>query len=179
MKEKNIGDEVWWAKCETKLVIKKCPICFGKLQVKLTLGDDTEVKTPCEYCHLGFSDPRGYVEEYELVSGVQKVVIDAKEMIENESSRTVKYRYLNYIIDDSNSFDTEQEAQERVLEKIQENEDAERERQRHKKQNIKNHFSWTIGYHKRNIRKLKEELEYHERKILETKNSTPQRGAIR
>lgn len=163
MKEFNIGDKVWWAKVETKQVTKICPVCFGHLNVIVILGDGTQVKTPCDYCGKGFEGPRGFVNEYEWVNGVELVTIDGKEVSESNGKRDVEYRLGNYCLYTTDIFEEKHKAILRVTEKIKEHELEEIKRDAWKKDNKVKSFSWSVGYYRREIKRKKEEIERYEK----------------
>lgn len=171
MKEYNIGDKVWWATCGQREVTIPCPVCFGKLRVTLILGNGEQVKTECEYCTRGLESAKGYTHEYQRFSEVKEVVITGKEVRENENGRNVEYRYLNYCLDDKNTFITKEEAETAVKAMILEYENCEVERMNYKKKSNQSHYSWSVGYHRRRLKDAQREIDYHSRKISESQLS--------
>lgn len=171
MKEKNIGDKVWWATCGIKSIKKDCPICFRKRQVTLILGNGEQVTTSCDYCVRGFSEPYGTVEEYERVSGVKEIEITGKEVRETNDDRSIEYRYSdgihNYCLYVTDIFETQEEAEKRVQEMIKEYEDSEVERLAYKKKSNQTHYSWSVGYHKKQIKDAQSRIDFSKRKIEE------------
>lgn len=165
MKEKNIGEKVWWATCENKQVRIDCPICFGKKEVTLILGNEQHIKTDCDYCVSGFEPPKGFTMEYQRVSGVQEVAITGKEVVENEQGRKVEYRYQNYILDNQNCFLTKEEAENRVSELIKEYEQYEADRNIHRIKSNQSKYSWKIGYYKKKLKDAQREIEIYSKKI--------------
>lgn len=116
-KEYNVGDKMWWAKYERQEVKKTCPICFGKMRVRVILGDDSQIETDCTYCERGYKK-YGYITEYEYVSAVEQVEITHKEVNEDENGRNIEYRYGEWRLTLDNAFDTKEEAEEKLKEKI-------------------------------------------------------------
>jgi hypothetical protein len=167
--EKKIGDKVWWATYENKPIIITCPICFGQKEVTLILGNGEHIKTDCNYCVSGFEPPKGYTTEYQLISGVREIQITGKEVQENEQGRRVEYRFENYCLDDSNTFETKEEAENRVGELIKEYEDNELKRNEHKKRSNQTKLSWSVGYYKRQLKDAQKNIDFYSRKIIELK----------
>lgn len=168
MKEEyKIGDKVWWASCENKQVEIGCPICFGKKEVVLILGNGQHVKTDCDYCVSGFESPKGFTTEYQRVSGVKEVAITGKEIIENEEGRKIEYRYQNYILDNQNTFSTKEEAENRVNQLIEEHEQYEADRNIHRIRKNQSKHSWKIGYYKKRLKEAQREIELYSKKITD------------
>jgi len=126
-KEYNVGDKVWWAKYQRQEVKKTCPICFGKMRVRVILGDESQIETDCTFCERGFQK-YGWISEYEYVSAVEQVEITHKEVNEGTNGRNVEYRYGSYCLTLDNAFDTKEQAETALLKKIEkaEQEDLER-----------------------------------------------------
>ena len=173
MREKNIGEKVWWATCENKQVEIDCPICFGKKEVILILGNEQQIKTNCDYCVSGFEPPKGFTIEYQRVSGVREVAITGKEIVENEQGRKVEYSYQNYILDDQNAFSTKEEAENRVSELIKEYEQYEADRNIHKIKSNQTKYSWKIGYYKKQLKDAQRNIEIYSNKITQLTNDKP------
>jgi hypothetical protein len=150
--EKNIGDKVWWATCENKTVEIDCPVCFGKKEVTLILGNGEQVKTDCDYCGRGFEPAKGYTQEYQMVSGVKEIEITGKEIKENAEGRHVEYRYQNYCLDNFNIFETKEMAENRVKELIKEYDADELSRIAYKKKSNQTLFLYFYVHPLRNVK---------------------------
>lgn len=164
MEEYNVGDKVWWAKYERREVQKTCPICFGKLRVRVILGDESQIETDCTYCERGFTQ-YGYVTEYEYVSAVELVQITSKEVYEGANGRKVDYRHNHYCLDEKNSFRTKEEAEARLAEIIIETQKADLERVEYSKDRNPRKYSWHVGYYQRKKKEALREIEYADKKI--------------
>lgn len=164
MKEYNVGDKVWWSKYERQEVKKTCPICFGKLRVRLILGDDSQVETDCTYCERGFHQ-YGYVVEYEYVSAVELVEIDAKEVNEDGNGRQIEYRYNHYCLDDKNTFNTKEEAEKALREIIAKAQKSDLERVEYGKDKNPRKYSWHVGYYQRRKKDALRNIEFADKKI--------------
>ena len=168
-KKYNVGDKVWWADCGTRQVRKDCPVCFGRLEVTLLLGNGEAVILPCDYCGKGFDGPRGYTVEYEYVAEPKEIFIREVRTVDrgaeatHEYFTTEGYPSYNYILYIDDIFDTEQEARERCRERIRKYEEEQFNQiecikaQKHKS------FSWNAGYHMREVKRAKRQVEYHEK----------------
>ena len=168
-KEYNVGDKVWWAKYECQEVKKPCPICFGKMRVKVILGDKNQIETDCTYCERGFQT-YGYITEYEYVSVVEQVGITHKEVNEDEKGRNVKYRYGNWCLTLDNAFDTKEEAEEKLKEKIAKAKQEDLEKTEYLKNKNLRKYSWDVGYYQRQKRDALKTIERCDRKITYFKN---------
>ena len=70
-----IGDTMWAVEHSPKQIKVPCPVCAGKRQVELILGDGEHVWTDCDGCGLGYERARGFVEEYVWTPGARRFVI--------------------------------------------------------------------------------------------------------
>ena len=166
MKEYNVGDKVWWATGGTREVKHTCPVCFGKLQVTVILGNDEALQTPCDYCGKGYERARGYVTEYEYTTDVKQIVISGKEVRETQEGRNVEYRHGSFILRDGIMAETKEEAEVKRKEIVDKHHKEEMERlQRGKDNNVKT-YSWHVGYHQRQLKKAEKDVEYHSKKIV-------------
>lgn len=165
-KEFNVGDSVYWAKAETRLVHKPCPVCFGKRRVTVILGNDEQVSVECDYCGKGWENARGYVESYDWVPGVQQITLDKKTVEEVNGERNVEYRYGGYVLRDEDIFSTTTEANDRIKEKIIERDRAEAEKIERTKDDKTKSFGWLVGYHRREKKRAEQQVEYHGKKVI-------------
>lgn len=164
MKEFNVGDKVWWAKYQVESVKKTCPICDGKLRVTLILGNGDQVETDCTYCERGF-EQYGWVEEYEYVSAIEQVVITKKEVEEDASGRHVEYRFGSYCLTLDNAFETKEEAEKKLEEKIEKAEKDDLKRLEYGKNNNPRKYSWNVGYYQRQKKDALKTIERCDKKI--------------
>ena len=163
MSQYNVGDKVWWARCDRRELKQPCPVCFGKREVILILGNDDRVTLPCDYCGHGYEAPSGTVSDWEWTAQPELITItrvDTRVSLEGEDH---DYFYGNYRMDDSVIFDTEEEARKRCGEIAHEREVAQATRADLVKKDKQKTFSWNAGYHLRNAKKCREEAEWHDR----------------
>ena len=179
MKQYNVGDKVWWAKCGTEEVKNTCPVCYGKLAVKLTLGNDEEVIIDCDYCGHGIDRPKGYVIDYEYIAEPTQVSITSVRSETGCQGEKREYNVGHYHLDYKDIFDTLAEASERcaviVAQKTEDDLKA-----RHVKKSQYKSYSWNAGYHLRCIKESERQLAYHNQMVKvcherakEAKNATP------
>jgi hypothetical protein len=171
MKEYNVGDVVWWAKCEANKNIREvCPICLGKQVVGIILGSGEQVEVECDFCGKGYERARGYVNDrYEWTSAVKQIILDRKEVNETSEGRKIEYRYENWSIQENRIFSTKEEAEVCVVEMVAEHERDEALNMERKKEYANKSYAWHVGYHRRCATKAKKDLEYHESKVIAMK----------
>lgn len=167
MKKYNIDDVVWYAFVGNRQVQKTCDICYGKLKVNLILGNGTIVELPCNYCGTSYESPRGYITTYEFVAEPKQVKISNINIEQTKTSEKITY-YTDYgtIVNNNYIFDTKEEAEIRCNEIIKQEEIDEFAKTEHLKFNNNKSFSWNAGYHLKEVKKHKQQLEYHERKAI-------------
>jgi hypothetical protein len=177
MKEYRVGDIVWVAEC-APYVEKRvlCPVCFGKKEVTLILGNGDSVILPCGNCQAGYDQPTGYVTIHEPVVRASQKRIDRVEIIETEEGQVREYGAELFAsgcgttyqaLDNNKIFDTEVEA----LRKAQH--DAEEiSKNQNPKAKLDKSYSWNAGYHMRHAKRLREEIEYHEKQAILCKSRT-------
>ena len=177
MKEYNVGDKVWFAKYQRQEVQVTCPICFGKMKVRLILGDDSEVETECTYCERGFQK-YGYVIEYDYVSDVELVEITGKEVREYNGERTVEYRHGNYCLTPDNCFDSKEEAGIELAKKIELVQSEELNRLKRNKDGNPKRYSWHVGYYQRQIHDAEKNIEIYSKKVKHFKSKVKEEKVI-
>jgi len=166
MKEFKTGDRVFWATYENREVKEDCPVCFGKKEVFVILGNDEKVKTECDYCNVGFSGARGFVEVYKFIPSVSEIIIEGKEINENSEGRFIEYRYKNYCLrSNENIFKTKKEAEIKVSEMIKERIEKEENSFERRKNGQIMKLTWSVGYHQRNIREAEKQIKHHSSKV--------------
>jgi hypothetical protein len=163
-KEFSVGDKVWWAKYQRENVKETCPICDGKLRVTVILGNGNHIETDCTYCEKGFQ-PCGWITEYEYVSDVKQVEITHKEVNEGANGRSVEYMYGCYCLTLDNAFETREEAEEKLKEKIAKAKKEDLERTEYSKNQNPRKYSWDVGYYRRQKRDALKTIERCDRKI--------------
>lgn len=171
MKEYNIGEVAFWAHAGQTHIKEDCPICFGKRVVVLILGNGEQVQTDCDYCGKGWERARGYVQErYEWNANVQPVVIQKKDVYENQEERKIRYSFNDgYTAEPQDLFGTREQADARVKDLIAEHEIEQARQIAHRKENNAKSYAWHVGYHQREMRKAEKDLAYHQSKVIAMK----------
>lgn len=163
MKDYNIGDKVWVAECGKKDINKICPICFGKLELKLILGNGVEVMVPCDLCSRhGWEPPKGRVVEYEYVAEPVQMVIT--EIRSNTTCAGDNKRYYSghTELDSENTFDTIEEATARCAVLVAKQQDESLSAHDVKKEQFKT-YAYNVGYHLRQLEHIQNQIQYHKR----------------
>jgi len=170
MKTYSKGDVVWFASCKTERVDVECDVCFGKKQVTLVLGNGEQFLIPCSYCGTGFDAPRGVVSEYRWVAEPKQIMISSVKTEDTDKGIKVEYGFDdNYIAYVTEVFDTKEDAIARCIEHTKEYEKDQNERKMHIIKDRKRSIAWSVGYHRREIKQLRGQLEYHEKQVLQYK----------
>lgn len=157
-----IGDRVWLASYERREEKETCPICFGKLAVKLTLGNGDEMILPCEYCGKGYTTPTGQMTTYIRAARVEPLTITGMRIDED----SVEYFSCHRCLDDENTFLTKTEALTRAKVLVAEQHKREETRAEYLKENQQKNYSWNAGYHMRSAKQARKQAEYHERMAI-------------
>ena len=162
-----IGDTVFKANYGRHEKWITCPDCLGSSHVKMILGDGTEVTIECGGCDPGGYEPStGSIKQYDYSTEVKSYTVTGVCMHGDE----VKYELNNFgggywhSADDKDVFATNEEAFARGEQLRQEHEAAENKRWLAK---TKDHHSWkwNASYHRRCIKDLERQLEYHRGKV--------------
>ena len=176
MERFKIGDKVYFAKCANERKKITCPICFGKLSVTLILGDDSEVILPCNYCGKGFDEPLGFIYEYDYAVDAELVLIDGIEIKKSLAGEEYYYRSGCYGYKQNQLFLTKEEALKKAK-TLKTDLDKEQEtRNEYLKKDKSKGFSWNAGYHSREAKRLKREIEYHEKNAILCKERSRKEG---
>jgi len=163
MKEYKIGDQVWVARAGNEKITKTCPICFGKLKVKLTLGDDSEYELPCDYCGKGFDGPTGVVHEYEYRAEPKLYTITKVSVETTEKGIEREYQSDCWVLHEDMVFSTREEALS-MCEEIKRGRELEQiTRAEYIKKDKNKSYAWNAGYHMREAKRKRKDAEYHEK----------------
>ncbi len=183
MKQYNVGEKVWYTDFKIEQVEITCPACYGKLQIKVILGNDEEVIVPCNGCERGYYGSLGYIEEYDWVRTVKQVTISQVEGKETLEGKVIEsYRFdsdTGYTTPEYNRlFDTQEEAEKRADELFEQHELEKINSIKRKKENPIKTYGWHIRYHASNIRELEKKLEYHKTKLIIAKDNNKKKDEI-
>jgi hypothetical protein len=162
----NVGDVVYNARCQWASKQTLCPICFGKCQVTLILGNEDSVILPCDYCSRGFEAPTGYISEYDYIVEAERVTItDIKIEISSDGE---KYQYISchQYYDTENLFLDKEEALARAKERKQQLDEEQQTSASWIKHDKLRSFAWNAGYHLREAKRNRKDAEFHDQKAI-------------
>ena len=157
-----IGDRPWLASVGRKPVEKPCPVCYGKRQVTLIIGNDDSIVLPCQCCASGYQEPSGTVTEYEFLSDSEQLTIS--EIRTETTADGEKHDYLFYgnrYAHDGELWTTKEEALVECARKCAEIEHDENTRAENIKQNQARTYSWNAGYHLREAKREEKSAARH------------------
>ena len=172
------GDTAFHASYTSEQVRRTCPICFGQKTVRVILGDETIIQTPCDFCGLGFEGPRGYVTEWERTPRVERVTI-TRVSIEDGESRTICYASGHRYLSPEDLFDDEVSALTRAKELQEEADKADAKRSDSGRKHSVQTIVWSIGYHLREAKRERESAERHEARAFVLQAKQEKRAAGR
>ena len=161
-----IGDQVWHARNETEHVREACDTCYGKLKVTLILGNGDQIELPCKACAPGYEPPKGYHLVDKYVAKPVLITIDRVDSCLVNGVVVREYRAECYILKEFDVFTTREGAEARAKQIASEHEVEERKRHEHIKKEQHRSYSWNAAYHRREAKKLREKIEYHERNAV-------------
>lgn len=170
MSKFKIGDTVWAARFHNNYpVTVPCSVCAGTGKVTLILGNGDKVELACDYCgKRNYDIPTGYETEYQPMSEPKAITIDGIEIQVTSEGEKVEYLVgsgdCHHIYHDENVFAEYQDALKRGEQLKQEWLDAEQKRTDWMKANVKKSFAWNAGYHLREAKQLRRQIEYHEKR---------------
>jgi hypothetical protein len=159
-----IGQCFWHVKHTPVRVIKTCDFCLGLGTVTVLDNSNNRYVVNCEACRQDWLKSTGQVEEWVNTPEVEAFIIgsvtayrDGKWTVKSATDdRTIDFEYLY-------STHTEAMAQaEARCEALRENNYGQRKRAR---ENAKSKAASTAAYHRSKVRKLREELAWHEAKL--------------
>jgi len=162
----NIGDTVWYAASEPRRVTIRCPVCFGKREVVVILGDDSRVAVDCDYCGKGYEGPQGSTIEYDSTPIAISDIVTGMELTATAQGTSVAHYDLgkrSHVYPDKVHAD-EATALAAAVEARREYMEGEDRRLGWKKETAPKDATWSVGYHMREAKKCSEKLKYHEGK---------------
>jgi hypothetical protein len=166
-----IGDEVWYPSDCPRQVRVTCPVCFGKLEVTVILGNDTRVMTPCAYCDHGYEGPLGYTLEYENDPKPMRLYVDSIHykagLIEYRASSSEGSAYQK----EEEFFTSEADCLPLCAQKYAERVQWQKEHEAHGKNGTVRSVSWQVGHHRQQAKAARWAVEYHEARAKEVRRN--------
>ena len=161
-----IGDHVWRASFGSTERYVECPDCGGTGRLRVTFHDETTVSIDCQNCSAGYNPPTGRVKLYSRSGEATMHMVAGIEM----ETDGIRYRLgvpgagHYYIGEAHNVFATKDEALARAAELAKEA-DAEAEAAFLRKEKDTRTWAWNASYHRNEIKRHKQQIEYHTRKL--------------
>jgi hypothetical protein len=161
----NIGDVVYHASYGTSARKVECPHCLGTGRVRIIFADDAEASIGCGNCAHGFNPPSGEVTIWEGHAVVQTRIVSGF----TQSHEGIEWSLdalggCAWIGNDEDIFETKEEADARAAvlaaEATKYNEDK-----IYKKEKDTRSWAWNASYHRAEIKRAKQQIEYHEKKL--------------
>ena len=140
-----------------------CPVCYKKRLVTLILGNDERVLVKCENCSVGSDPPSGFVTRRMPVAKIISCEVRGFSKVGDDWKIDLAGHHSWIRLSENLIFRTEEEAEPRRAELLKiEQERADRLFESIVTDNRKR-VTWTVGYHRNQIRELKRKLEWHEK----------------
>ncbi len=163
-----LGDTVFMASFDRTEKTIICPDCLGSARVKVTLGTEEEILIECGGCDPGgYRGSTGRIRQYDFAARIVKRTITGINLQDDD----VEYRlngedghcYIGSQNGDYRAFATEEEA--RVGgEELRAKHEAEENKRLLAKTKDHRTWSWNATYHRQQIKRLEQELQYHHSK---------------
>lgn len=155
-----LGQIVWYASASPHgLVEVPCPVCFGKLEVQLILGNGETQGVACNACERGFGGPTGVFHERTATSCVKSGAVTGMSMRDG----VMVYEVDGWGRNDAYATEAEAEARRLVL-----HEKAEKDAARvneHIIEQGKKKLTWSVSYHQSCIRDQERKILWHYEKL--------------
>ncbi len=161
-----IGDKVFMAKYDRVERWIQCPDCLGSAKVKVVLGDGTEIMLECGGCDPGgYEKSNGRIKQYDyevqilprIITGVKTRATEIEYELNNFGggyyNGTPENVFANredaLTFGEQEKIKYESEVNARLLAKT---------KQHHT-------WKWNMAYHRRCIKEIERQLEYHNSKV--------------
>lgn len=161
----NFGDYVYQASVQSGTVLVPCPDCNGDRYVTITYRGETYT-IDCPGCERGYFGSTGLRERHSYDPIIREGVIAGLE----HNGEEFEYRISTgrqgsfWILKESDTFSTKEEAEARavVLKAEWDAKEAERVLEKHRPDRS---WAWNIQYYKGNIERARKDLEYYTLKL--------------
>jgi hypothetical protein len=157
----NLGDKIYWVEAGAYYGKQiPCPMCFGKLFVTITLGDDSQEKIECGLCSHGVDRPSGIARTWGPSSFVKSGIITGisnKDGIRYEVGYTTLYQHE--IVSDEKTAEVLQETKLKEVTALAD---------QFFKENfitIKKRQVWSANYHRECIKDQERKIEWHRMRL--------------
>ena len=162
----DINQTLWVADIKHTTEEVACPVCNGYKVIYLENTDGVRWEFDCRYCAPGFDPPTGTVTEtwywaanplFLTVSGIEW----------NVQEREYQYTFLLHHsghYSESICFEERLEAEKASEQLAMERNQYELDIRMKRKENDRKSYSYHVGYHTREAKKAREQVDYHEKK---------------
>lgn len=155
-----LGQIVWYASASACGQVEvPCPVCFGKLEVQLVLGNGETQGIACNACERGFGGPTGAFHERAATSYIKSGPITGMSM----RAGKMRYEVENWGCEDI--YATEAEAEERRVELHAKAGKEAAAVTEHILSQQKKGLTWSVSYHQSCIRDQERRIQYHYEKL--------------
>jgi len=162
----SLGANVYLASTRNTTIHETCPDCLGERFLTVIIGGGTQVAVACESCKHGYLGSTGYVDVQKPTACVDEFVVSG---IEDDRNGRWEYRsHQHGTVREVDLFDRKEDAEARASELARIDEEARVLRLRSKEKEHKT-WAWNVSYHRREVRKLEEQIKYHESKLAVAK----------
>lgn len=156
-----IGDQLYYPIWTSTTSYVECPDCGGTGRIRVIFHDETVVSIECQNCRSGFNSSGGKVQVYDRTPKTRLVKIVGIGI----GSNGITYKCdTHHIVKEEELFKTHEEALEVAKEKAKLANEEDLKKVQTKHDNSKS-WAWNASYHRRNIKELKEKIEYHTKKL--------------
>jgi hypothetical protein len=160
-----IGQQAWWATCQTREISETCPDCGGTGRLRVTFHDETQVSIECRNCAVGYDPPTGLVKWYGHLPEAKLITISGLEMSGAETSWHAAIAQSSYYkISDGALFSAEEDAKSYAEQLAAEHDVAERKRIMTKEKDTRT-WAWNASYHRNCIKRAQKDIDYHTSKL--------------
>ena len=173
-----LGDTVYVVQgCRSVPVEKTCPVCFGKRCVTVILGNGELENILCEYCGNGYEGPRGYVVDHEPQSAVRQAIITGVSFTNHKWKFALDYGHTG--AGESELYRDEASAEAARAKLMEEIKKEEASLLANRLNYSKTKLTWRVGYHRKRIRDLEREAEYHRKQLCVVIEKQEKRKAMK
>jgi hypothetical protein len=156
-----IGDVYWIPAGPSRSERVTCPMCLGDKFITAIIGSGEKYELECECCMLGYQGPQGTVSQYVRTPEAEEYKIASiEEWRDNQwYLKSTAGRYSNFDM----LYKTEEEALAADVKREADLEESNMKNLRKKKYGRVS--SWSIQYHKTQIKEFERKIAWHEAKL--------------
>ena len=157
-----IGQKLWAPATSPRQVTVPCPVCAGARAVTVILGSGERVGVACDACGLGFDGARGVIKEWEYDPHTEPFEIAAVRSMRDGRWTLVSTTGTERQFDELCA--TEADALAVSTLKCAEIYERNMQTRQHKRAGVQRH-TWSIQYHRKQIKDLERQIAWHTGKI--------------